>query len=133
LTRYLLDTNIISDLVRNPRGPAARRIADVGDRTVLTSTIVAAELRYGCEKSGSPRLQAAVEAILSELDILPFDEPASHAYGALRAALEARGLPIGGNDMLIAAQALALDAVLVTANTREFSRVEGLIVENWLV
>lgn len=99
----------------------------------MTSTIVAAELRYGCEKSGSSRLQAAVESVLSELDILPFDEPASHAYGTLRAALEAKGLPIGGNDMLIAAQALALDAVLVTANTREFSRVDGLTIENWLV
>ena len=130
--RYLLDTNIISDLVRHPRGPAARRIADVGDRMVMTSTIVAAELRYGCEKSGSSRLRTAVEAILSELDILPFDEPASHAYGTLRALLEARGLPIGGNDMLIAAQALALNAVVATANTREFSRVDGLTMENWL-
>lgn len=99
---------------------------------VMTSTIVAAELRYGCKKSGSPRLRAAVEAILSELDILPFDEPASHAYGTLRAALEARGLPIGSNDMLIAAQALALDAIVATENTREFSRVDGLTVENWL-
>ena len=132
MTRYLLDTNIISDLIRHPRGAAAQSIAKVGDRAVVTSAIVAAELRYGCEKAGSTRLRAAVEAVLSELEILPFDEPASRAYASLRVSLESRGLPIGGNDMLIAAQALALEAVLVTANTSEFARVEDLRIENWL-
>lgn len=132
MTRYLLDTNIISDLVRNPQGRAAQRIAAVGDEAVLTSAIVAAELRYGCRKARSPRLTERVEAILHEIESLPFDEPASHAYGELRASLEARGQPIGGNDLLIAAQALVLGTVLVTANTAEFSRVDGLVVENWL-
>lgn len=130
--RYLLDTNIVSDLVRNPQGKAARRIADIGDRAVLTSAIVAAELRYGCRKAASARLTERVEAILGEIAAAPFDDVAAHAYGELRAALEAKGRPIGGNDMLIAAQALVLGAVLVTANVDEFSRVEGLVVENWL-
>jgi len=132
LTRYLLDTNIISDLVRQPQGRTAKRIAEIGDRQVLTSVIVAAELRYGCRKAGSARLSATVEALLFEIEIIPFDEAASRAYADLRAALEAKGQPIGGNDMLIAAQALALGCIMVTANTDEFTRVDGLKVENWL-
>ncbi|KRE13291.1 transcriptional regulator [Bosea sp. Root483D1] len=132
MTRYLLDTNIISDLVRQPQGRTAKRIAEIGDRQVLTSVIVAAELRYGCRKAGSARLSATVEALLFEIEIIPFDEAASRAYADLRAALEAKGQPIGGNDMLIAAQALALGCIMVTANTDEFTRVDGLKVENWL-
>jgi tRNA(fMet)-specific endonuclease VapC len=132
LTRYLLDTNIISDLVRQPQGRAAKRIAEIGDHHILTSVIVAAELRYGCRKAGSARLSATVEALLFEIEAIPFDEAASRAYADLRTALEAKGQPIGGNDMLIAAQALALGCVMVTANTDEFARVDGLKVENWL-
>jgi tRNA(fMet)-specific endonuclease VapC len=132
LTRYLLDTNIISDLVRQPQGRAAKRIAEIGDRQILTSVIVAAELRYGCRKAGSARLSAPVEALLSEIEIIPFDEAASRTYADLRTALEARGKPIGGNDMLIAAQALALGCIVVTANIDEFAHVDGLQVENWL-
>lgn len=132
MTRYLLDTNIISDLVRQPQGRAAKRIAEIGDRQILTSVIVAAELRYGCRKAGSARLSATVEALLSEIETIPFDEAASRTYADLRTALEARGKPIGGNDMLIAAQALALGCIVVTANLDEFAHVDGLEVENWL-
>lgn len=132
MTRYLLDTNIVSDLLKNPRGKAARRIAEVGERSVCTSVIVAAELRYGCAKSGSPRLRRAVEAILGEIDILPFDAPADAVYGDIRTALEAAGTPIGGNDLLIAAHAQAVGATVVTANIAEFRRVRDLPVENWL-
>jgi tRNA(fMet)-specific endonuclease VapC len=132
LTRYLLDTNILSDLVRNPQGKAAKRIAKVGEDNVCTSIIVAAELRYGCAKSGSRRLIEAVEELLSEIDILPFDVPADATYGMIRSALEALGTPIGGNDLLIAAHAQAIAATIVTANEGEFKRVRGLKVENWL-
>ncbi|MFC5418640.1 MAG: VapC toxin family PIN domain ribonuclease [Stutzerimonas stutzeri] len=132
MTRYLLDTNIISDLVRQPQGRAAKRIAEIGDRHILTSVIVAAELRYGCRKAGSARLSATVEALLFEIEAIPFAEAASRAYADLRTALEAKGQPIGGNDMLIAAQALSLGCIMVTANTAEFERVDGLKVENWL-
>lgn len=132
MTHYLLDTNIISDLVRQPQGRAAKRIAEIGDRQILTSVIVAAELRYGCRKAGSARLSATVEALLSEIETIPFDEAASRTYADLRTALEARGKPIGGNDMLIAAQALALGCIVVTANIDEFAHVDGLQVENWL-
>jgi tRNA(fMet)-specific endonuclease VapC len=128
----MLDTNIISDLIRNPQGRAARRIAKVGEDTICTSIIVAAELRYGCAKSGSKRLLHAVEQILGEIEALPFDAPADAEYGAIRSALEDAGRPIGGNDLLIAAHARAACATIVTANIGEYRRVHGLRVENWL-
>jgi tRNA(fMet)-specific endonuclease VapC len=132
LTRYLLDTNIISDLIRNPQGKAARRIARAGDDNICTSIIVAAELRYGCAKSGSIRLLKAVEDLLGEIAVLPFDVPADTDYGRIRSEIEAAGKPIGGNDLLIAAHARAVGATIVTANADEFKRVPGLTVENWL-
>jgi tRNA(fMet)-specific endonuclease VapC len=128
----MLDTNIISDLIRNPQGKVAERISEVGEDNVCTSIIVAAELRYGCAKSGSKRLLRTVENLLGELAVLPFDVPADADYGAIRARLEAAGRPIGGNDLLIAAHARAIGAAVVTANADEFKRVGGLRVENWL-
>ena len=100
---YLLDTNIVSDLVRNPQGRVTARIGAVGEAQVSTSIIVAAELRYGAAKRGAPRLAAQLEAVLAALEVLPFEAPADAAYGRLRADLEAAGQPIGGNDLLIAA------------------------------
>ncbi len=130
--RYLLDTNILSDLVKHPHGVIAKAIARVGEDAVFTSIIVACELRFGVAKKGSVRLAEHVDAILAEMDVTPFDTPADHAYGELRQQLAQSGTPIGPNDMLIAAHAIALDAVLVTANEAEFSRVRALKVENWL-
>ena len=130
--RYLLDTNILSDLVRQPQGRIAQRIAREGEKSICTSIIVAAELRFGVNKSGSERLSTQLEIILSAIEILPLDEPADRRYGTLRNYLEERGASIGPNDMLIAAHALALDCTVITANEREFSRVPGLKVENWL-
>lgn len=128
----MLDTNILSELARNPQGAVAKRIAKVGSDALCVSIITAAELRYGCAKKGSPRLLAQIEAILSGVQVLALDVPADAEYGGIRAELEAAGQPIGPNDLLIAAHAYALDAVLVTANVREFSRVRALKVENWL-
>jgi tRNA(fMet)-specific endonuclease VapC len=130
--RYLLDTNIVSDLIRNPHGVVSTHIRAVGEDSVCTSIVVAAELRYGAAKRGSEQLTARLEAILGRLDVLPLEAPADAVYGRLRARLERRGRPIGGNDLLIAAQALALSHTLVTGNEREFARVEGLAMENWL-
>ena len=132
MTRYMLDTNIISDLIRNPQGKAAKRVAKVGEDNICTSIIVAAELRYGCAKSGSERLRKAVEDLLGEIAVLPFDIPADTEYGGIRAALEAAGKPIGSNDLLIAAHTAATGATIVTANAGEFKRIRGLKVENWL-
>ena len=128
----MLDTNIISDLIRNPQGRAAKRIAKVGEDSICTSIIVAAELRYGCAKSGSKRLLKAVEDLLGEINVLPFDVPADAEYAGIRSELEAAGKPIGGNDLLIAAHAHASGATIVTANADELKRVRGLNVENWL-
>lgn len=130
--QFLLDTNIVSDLVRNPQGRTSAKIAELGEDAVATSIIVAAELRYGAAKKGSQRLAAQLEAILAALEIIPLEAPVDATYGATRVALEAAGTPIGANDLLIAAQTLALDMVLVTNNEREFKRVDGLKVENWL-
>ena len=132
MTRYMLDTNIISDLIRNPQGKAAKRVAKVGEDNICTSIIVAAELRYGCAKSGSKPLLKAVEALLGEIDVLPFDVPADADYGGIRSELEAAGKPIGSNDLLIAAHAYATGATIVTANIDEFKRIRGLKAENWL-
>jgi tRNA(fMet)-specific endonuclease VapC len=104
----------------------------VGEDNICTSIIVAAELRYGCNKSGSKRLLKAVEDLLGEISVLPFDVPADAEYGGIRSELEAAGRPIGGNDLLIAAHAYATGATIVTANTDEFKRIRGLNVENWL-
>ncbi len=128
----MLDTNIISDLIRNPQGKAARRVAAAGEANICTSIIVAAELRYGCIKGGSKRLAKAVEDVLGEITVLPFDGPADVEYGAIRARLEAAGPPIGSNDLLIAAHASSTGSTIVTANADEFKRVRGLKVENWL-
>ena len=129
---YLLDANILSDLVRNPQGVVAARIAKAGEDTVCTSIIVAAELRYGATKSNSEKLAERVDLILSALEILPLETPADHQYAALRHHLTHQGTPIGPNNLLIAAHALANDLTVITANAGEFSRVPGLKVENWL-
>ena len=130
--RYLLDTNIVSDLVRHPQGLVAARVAQVGEAAVCTSVIVAAELRFGAAKKGSARLTRQLEAVLGALEVLSFEAPADVTYGQVRAKLEAAGTPIGGNDLLIAAHAVALGCVVVTDNEREFERVAGLKVVNWL-
>jgi tRNA(fMet)-specific endonuclease VapC len=129
---FLLDTNIISDMVRHPQGAAMSRLQAVGDGAVATSVIVAGELRYGCLKRGSPRLTERVEAVLREIAVIGVDPTIAQAYGAIRAELEAIGQPIGQNDLWIAAQARTLGMALVTDNEREFRRVPGLAVENWL-
>jgi len=130
--RYLLDTNILSDLIRHPQGTVAGKIAEADEDSVCTSLINAAELRYGAVKSGSEKLTDRVDLVLSALEVLPLESPADRQYAQLRHHLTRQGTPIGPNDLLIAAHALATDLTVVTANVGEFSRVPGLKVENWL-
>jgi tRNA(fMet)-specific endonuclease VapC len=130
--RHLLDTDSVSDLVLRPQGVVAAQIGRRGETSVCTSIVVAAELRFGAAKRGSARLTRQVEAVLSALEVLPLEHPADRRYGALRDHLEREGAPIGPNDMLIAAHALSLGLTVVTGNVKEFSRVPGLTVENWL-
>ena len=128
----MLDTNIVSDLIRHPAGKAAAKIRKLGDDRLCVSVITSAELRFGAAKRGSARLTALIDQVLAELEILPFEAPADAAYARIRHALEQSGTPIGPNDLLIAAHALTVGAVLVTANASEFKRVRGLQVVNWL-
>jgi len=131
--RYLLDTNILSDLIKNPRGVVAERMLSSGlEIYCCTSIIVACELNYGAAKKQSPKLSFNVEQVLNSLPILPLEEAVDKVYAEIRVNLERKGLPIGQHDLLIAAHALSLGLTVVTANEREFIRVENLIVENWL-
>ena len=131
-TLYLLDTNTLSNLIRQPQGLVAERIEEVGEENVVTSVVVACELRYGAAKRASRRLTKQVEAVLAALTIRPLEADVERVYAAIRVALEKKGTPIGAHDMLIAAHARALDAVCVTDNVAEFRRVPTLKVENWL-
>ena len=135
LSSYLLDTNILSELVRNPDGIIQKKIAILLRKShrVCTSILVAAESRYGILKKESPRLAEQVEQVLAAIDILPFDKDGDLYYARLRLDLERRGQLIGGTDMFIAAHALATRSILVTHNVREFSRISELVVEDWLV
>lgn len=128
---YLLDTNIISELIKNPRGVIFSQIQNVGEATVCTSIIVACELKFGARKKNSQKLIQKVEVILDSIEILPLTHPVEQYYAEIRTYLEQQGQPIGGNDLLIAAHALSLGLTLVTANVREFSRISHLKVENW--
>jgi len=130
--RYLLDTNIVSDLIRNPSGLVAGRILALGQDTVCISIVVACELRYGAARKGSTRLSARVAALLEQVAVLPLASGVDREYALLRSELERAGSPIGPNDLFIAAHARALGLTVVTANVREFSRVSGLEVQNWL-
>ena len=129
---WLLDTHALSELIRNPAGPLAQRLADVRPDAVFTSIIVACELRFGAQRKGSAGLTQRVDQLLSALTVLPFDEPADEHYADISAALERAGTPIGAHDLFIAAHARSRGLTLVTHNLREFTRVPGLQVEDWL-
>lgn len=129
---YLLDTNVISSLIRQPDGIAAQKLRDHQEARLCTSVIVACELRFGAEKANSAPLRERVDQILARLEVLPLDTPVDAVYAQIRNTLERQGTPIGPNDLLIAAHALANDLTLVTDNTSEFGRVDSLSVENWV-
>ena len=120
-------------MVRHPQGLLFQRLAAVEENCICTSIIVVCELRFGAAKSGSLRLLQQLESILELLPILSLSPPVDQHYAVIRTHLEQTGKPISPNDLLIAAHALALNLTLVTANVREFERVPGLSVENWLL
>ena len=129
---WMLDTHVLSELIRDPRGPVMQRLSDVAPDVVCTSIVVACELRFGAQRKGSALLTERVNALLDAMVVLPFDEPADAHYADIRATLERAGTPIGSHDMLIAAHARSRALTLVTHNLREFQRVPGLKVEDWL-
>lgn len=130
--RYLLDTNILSSLIKDPQGPVTKRLTQLDADAICTSIVVACELRYGAAKRGSVVLTQRVEDLLGAIEVMPFEGDADRQYGEIRATLERAGNTIGANDLLIAAHARTLDLTLVTHNLREFERVPGLRLEDWL-
>jgi tRNA(fMet)-specific endonuclease VapC len=131
--RFLLDTNICIETIRGKSAPVLAHLRKCDPASVGISSVTLAELRYGVSRSSDPaRNLAALARFCAPLEIIPFDEPAAAGYGNLRHALQTAGTPIGPLDMLIAAHAISLGAILVTNNQREFRRVRGLMLENWV-
>lgn len=130
--QYMLDTNIVSHIIRAPDGKVVRHIERVGNSSLCVSALVASELRYGAMKRRSERLSSLVENMLERLDIVAYEAAAAIHYAEIRDQLTRNGNLIGPMDILIAAHARVLELTFVTDNTREFSRVSGLKVENWL-
>lgn len=128
----MLDTNVVSDLVRRPDGTAARHLLSEGTDSAGISIVVACEIQFGLAKIGKTKLASRMRQLLHRLEIAPLTKPVDVHYGDIRKELEGAGTPIGPNDMLIAAHARALELTLVTGNVREFDRVPKLRVENWL-
>jgi len=128
----LLDTNICIHIINAKPAAVLQRFKGYRMGEIGLCSVVAAELAYGVAKSGSIRNRQALDLFLAPLAILPFEEAAFWIYGDLRADLERKGTPIGSLDTLIAAHALSLQATLVTNSTREFKRVPGLLLDNWV-
>ena len=131
--KYMLDTNIIAYLKKNTPQSVRIRFLEEDPMDMCVSTIVLAELEYGIQKSSKrEENEKTLMLMLAEIPILPFDVNAAREYGEIRAHLQSIGKPIGSVDYLIAAHARSLGLTLVTNNTKEFDRVPGLKVENWV-
>jgi tRNA(fMet)-specific endonuclease VapC len=134
VSQYMLDTNTCIQLIKYRPAAMYARLLDLSVKNVAISSIVAAELWYGVALSQRKRQnETALRDFLDYVDVLDWPSEACRTYGRIRAQLKRRGTPIGAMDLLIASHAVSLDAVLVTANTREFERVPDLKMENWLV
>jgi tRNA(fMet)-specific endonuclease VapC len=131
--KYLLDTNICIALIRQKSESLLQRLATLVPGDVGISSITLAELFSGASKSAYPaQNNSALEQFLLSLELVAFDQQAAFAYGNIRAELERNGNVIGSMDMLIAAQAISLGTILVTNNSKEFKRVAGLLLEDWI-
>lgn len=129
---YLLDTNICIYVINHKPAQVFEKFKQFQLGQLAVSSITASELAFGVEKSGSERNKQALNKFLIPLEIVPYDEQAIWSYARIRQQLQSKGQTIGSLDMLIAGHALALDTVLVTNNTKEFERIEGLKLENWV-
>jgi len=128
----MLDTNICSYIIRNKPQSIKEKLKEVEENhTIALSSIVVSELLYGATKKGSPKLMQIVSAFIDNFIIYDYSKVSAESYANIRTDLEKKGQIIGANDLLIASHALSLGAILVTNNTREFARVEGLVLEDW--
>lgn len=133
MIKVMLDTNICIYIIKRKPQKVLDHLLKYTPGEVAVSSITAAELQYGVEKSSMPdKNRLALSKFLHAFVIVPFDEKATQEYGKIRASLESKGTPIGPNDMLIAASAQSLGCVLVTNNLKEFARVPTLRIENWV-
>ncbi|MEO7838042.1 MAG: type II toxin-antitoxin system VapC family toxin [Anaerolineales bacterium] len=131
--KYLLDTNICIALIRQKPAALIQRLTSLQPGDAGISSITLAELFHGVEKSARPEQNmSALEQFLLPLDLADFDQDSALAYGKIRVDLERTGQLIGSMDILIAAHAVSLDAIMVTNNVKEFQRVKGLFVEDWI-
>jgi tRNA(fMet)-specific endonuclease VapC len=131
MTRYLLDTNIVSDVMRNPEGPAELALRERADEEIGISLIVKGEVLFGLVRNANAKGRKRFDVLLDAIEVWPMQEGVADIYGQVRAAMEKSGDKMGPNDMWIAAHSLSLDATLVT-DDRRFHSVPGLKVENWL-
>ncbi|MGA9045793.1 type II toxin-antitoxin system tRNA(fMet)-specific endonuclease VapC [Sulfuricurvum sp.] len=130
---YMLDTNICSYIIRNKPQNIKEKLKSVEkDHTIALSTVVVSELIYGAKKKGAEKLFDLVLSFIENFQIMDFDKNSALSYATIRVELETTGNSIGSNDLFIAAHAKGCDAILVTNNTKEFERVEGLRLENWV-
>jgi len=130
--RYMLDTNIVAYAKNNRPEVVCERMSRFDPEDLCVSVITLAELEYGVFNSSNPeRNQLALTLFLANIEVVPFNDDAAVEYGRIRADLKRKGTPIGANDLMIAAHAKSLGVTLVTNNTREFERVEGLMLEDW--
>jgi tRNA(fMet)-specific endonuclease VapC len=128
---WMLDTNVLSELVREPRGATAMHLAAATPDAMCTSSIVACELRFGAQHKAAPVHVDRVHQLLDCMAVLRLDDDVDTHYADIRVALERAGTPIGSHDLFIAAQARCRDLTLVARNTREFARVPGLRIDDW--
>ena len=130
--KYLLDTNICIYIIKQKPPQVLKKLQKCRPEDVALSTVTLAELHYGVEKSQyQEKNRKALDLFTSSFDILPFEDKAAVCFGKIRASLESQGMVIGPFDMMIAAHALSLNLILVTNNTKEFSRIERLKIQNW--
>jgi tRNA(fMet)-specific endonuclease VapC len=128
----MLDTNICSYIIRNKPQSIKEKLQEVEqNHTVALSSIVVSELLYGATKKDNPKLMRIISAFIDNFIIYDYSKISAQSYGNIRTDLEKKGKIIGANDLLIASHALSIGAILVTNNTREFERVEGLVLEDW--
>ena len=131
MPRYMLDADTVSYALRG-HGQVGTRILEHQPSEVCISAITLAELNFGAQAKRSQKIRNAIRRFTSDIAVVPFDEASAEKFGVVAAALATRGQPIGLYDTLVAAQALSLGLTVVTSNTRHFSRVPGLVVENWV-
>ena len=130
MPRYMLDADTVSYALRG-QGRVAARLLEHQPSELCVSAVTLAELNFGAEARRSQKIRRAIRSFTKDVTVVPFDEASAERFGVVAAALSTRGRPIGLYDTLVAAQALALGLTVVTNNSRHFSRVPGLAVENW--